>query len=176
MFSHVFVGVTDFARALAFYEPLLAALGLKRRFIDEARPWAGWQPASGGRPLFLIGHPFDGNAHAPGNGQMAAFLAPSRHTVDEVHEIAISHGGRSEGAPGLRPDYHAHYYGAYFRDPDGNKLCVVCHDPAPAVPFEQTDDPTSSSVPATAIRGRPAGRRLRSAGPAPSRSARSDCA
>jgi lactoylglutathione lyase len=136
MFSHVFVGVTDFARALAFYEPLLAALGLKRRFRDDARPWAGWQPESGDRPLFLVGHPFDGNAHAAGNGQMVAFLAPNRRLVDEVHEIAVSRGGRSEGAAGLRPDYHADYYAAYFRDPDGNKLCVVCHGPAPAASFE----------------------------------------
>ena len=41
---------------------------------------------------------------------------------------ALAHGGSSEGAPGLRPEYHPHYYAAYFRDPDGNKLCVVCHD------------------------------------------------
>lgn len=51
---------------------------------------------------------------------------------DFERALALAHGGSTEGAPGLRPDYHADYYGAYFRDPDGNKLCVVCHD----APFE----------------------------------------
>ena len=127
MFSHVFVGVTDFERALVFYEPLMRALDLKRRFCDPDRPWAGWQSADEDRPLFLIGRPFDEQAHAAGNGQMVAFLAASRAVVDAAYLAAISSGGSSEGEPGLRPEYHADYYGAYFRDPDGNKLCVACH-------------------------------------------------
>lgn len=129
MFSHVFVGVKDFPRALAFYRKVLPVLGIEERFCDPARPWAGWQSVPGPRPLFLIGAPYDGMAHDAGNGQMAAFLAPNRTAVDEAHAIAIANGGRSEGPPGPRPDYHAHYYGAYFRDPEGNKLCVVCHSP-----------------------------------------------
>jgi lactoylglutathione lyase len=60
---------------------------------------------------------------------MTAFLAAHRATVDRCHALALAHGGRCEGPPGLRPHYHADYYGAYFRDPDGNKLCVVCHTP-----------------------------------------------
>lgn len=131
MFSHIFVGVSDFERALAFYGPLMAALGIAPRFCERDRPWAGWQSSPGPRPLFLIGAPHDRLAHAPGNGQMTAFLADSRARVDQAHAVALAHGGRCAGAPGLRPEYHAHYYGAYFRDPDGNKLCVVCHD-APA--------------------------------------------
>jgi len=131
MFSHVFIGVSDFERALAFYQPLMAVLGITQRFCDPARPWAGWQLPGQARPLFLIGAPHDGQAHAAGNGQMTAFLAPDRASVDHAHALALAHGGSDAGAPGLRPDYHAHYYGAYFRDPDGNKLCVVCHD-APA--------------------------------------------
>lgn len=131
MFSHVFVGVSDFDRALRFYAPVLAALGLAQRFCDPARPWAGWQSPGANRPLFLIGHPFDGQPHAPGNGQMTAFLADSRAQVDTVHGTALAHGGSCEGPPGLRPHYHADYYGAYLRDPDGNKLGVACHAPAP---------------------------------------------
>jgi catechol 2,3-dioxygenase-like lactoylglutathione lyase family enzyme len=75
----------------------------------------------------LIGKPFDGQAPQPGNGHMVAWLADSRERVDQVHAAALAHGGVCEGAPGLRPEYHAHYYGAYFRDPDGNKLAVACH-------------------------------------------------
>lgn len=127
MFSHVFVGVTDFDRALAFYAALMDCLGLEARFCDRSRPWAGWQSRKEVRPLFLIGRPHDQQVHDRGNGQMVAFLAESRALVDRVHAIALASGGRCEGAPGLRPEYHENYYGAYFRDPDGNKLCVACH-------------------------------------------------
>jgi lactoylglutathione lyase len=60
---------------------------------------------------------------------MTVLLAPHRAAVDAAYDIGLAHGGSGDGAPGLRPEYHAHYYGAYLRDPDGNKLCVVCHDP-----------------------------------------------
>ena len=127
MFSHVFIGVSDFERALAFYNPLMRALGNEARFCEPSRPWAGWQSRPGPRPFFVIARPFDRHPHEPGNGQMVAFLAERRDVVDEAHAVALAHGGVSEGAPGARPEYHEHYYGAYFRDPDGNKLCVACH-------------------------------------------------
>lgn len=129
MFSHIFVGVSDFVRALAFYGPLMSALGIEARFYDRRRPWAGWQSNPGPRPLFLIGAPHDRLAHAPGNGQMVALLAESRAIVDQAYAVALANGGASDGLPGLRPEYHDQYYGAYFRDPDRNKLCVVCHGP-----------------------------------------------
>jgi len=131
VFSHIFLGITDFERALAFYNPLMSALGIPPRFCDPSRPWAGWQSNPDPRPLFLIGRPYDQKPHERGNGQMVAFLAKSRDVVDCAYEVALKNGGTSEGAPGLRPEYHEHYYGAYFRDPDGNKLCVACHEPAP---------------------------------------------
>ena len=128
MFSHVFLGTRDFERALAFYRPLMALLGVAERFCEPDKPWAGWQSSPGPRPLFLLGKPFDGEEHVPGNGQMVALLAADRAQVDQAHALALAHGGRCEGAPGLRPQYHSNYYGAYFRDPDGNKLCVACHE------------------------------------------------
>jgi lactoylglutathione lyase len=127
MFSHVFVGVTDFDRALAFYRPLMEVLGIDERFCDATRPWAGWQSSPGPRPLFLIGTPFDGHRHDAGNGQMTAFLAERPEVVDRAYAVALANGGSSEGAPGPRPEYHDRYYGAYFRDTEGNKLCVACH-------------------------------------------------
>lgn len=128
MISHVFIGISDFERALPFYSALMEALGLQRKFADPAKSWAGWIAPGKPRPLFGIGRPFDGQPHDAGNGQMTALLAPSRAHVDQAHATALAHGASCEGAPGPRPHYHANYYGAYFRDPDGNKLCVCCHD------------------------------------------------
>lgn len=127
MFSHIFIGVADFERALRFYRPLMAALEIPERFCEPQRPWAGWQSRPGPRPLLLIGAPFDGQPHVPGNGQMTAFMAERREIVDRAYAVALAQGGRCEGPPGLRPEYHADYYGAYFRDTEGNKLCVACH-------------------------------------------------
>lgn len=129
MLSHVHVGVGDFERALAFYGPVMEILGAPLKFIDRENYMAGWKPRAADRPLFLIGRAYDGQPARPGNGQMVALLAPSREAVDRCHETALAQGAQSEGAPGLRPHYHPHYYGAYFRDLDGNKLCVCCHDP-----------------------------------------------
>jgi catechol 2,3-dioxygenase-like lactoylglutathione lyase family enzyme len=129
MISHVCVGISDFKRARAFYAPLMEALGHVLKF--ESDGWAGWKPKNADRPLFLIGAPFNGEAPAPGNGQMIALLAQDRKTVDACHAAALAAGGTCEGPPGLRPHYHPDYYGAYFRDPDGNKLCVCCHNSEP---------------------------------------------
>ena len=129
MISHVTIGTSDFTRAFAFYEGLLPLLGLVLKFSEADRSFAGWMRPDAPRPLFLLTRPFDGRPHAPGNGQMIALLAPGRAAVDRAHAHALAQGGADEGAPGLRPWYHPHYYGAYFRDPDGNKICVVCHDP-----------------------------------------------
>ncbi|MBT2322708.1 VOC family protein [Variovorax paradoxus] len=127
MFSHVFTSVTDFERALRFYGAVMDSLSLELRFCERERPWAGWHSAGRARPFFVICKPFDGQSHAPGNGQMVAFAAPTRAVVRAAHEAALAHGGTCDGPPGLRPQYHDDYYGAYFRDPDGNKLCVACH-------------------------------------------------
>ncbi|MGH8780517.1 VOC family protein [Paraburkholderia sp.] len=129
MISHVFVGVTDFDRAYRFYSPLMQALQLTQKFCDRETQWAGWMAADAPRPLFLIGKPYDGNPADRGNGHMIALLAQDRDAVDRAHKTALAHGGSCEGPPGLRPRYHPNYYGAYFRDLDGNKLCVCCHDP-----------------------------------------------
>ena len=130
MLSHVFIGVNDFERAFAFYSAVLAELGLVLKFREDDRPWAGWMKPGVARPLFLVGKPFDGEAAVAGNGHMVALLAADRLMVDRVHTTALAHGAACEGPPGLRPEYHANYYGAYFRDLDGNKLCVCCHDAA----------------------------------------------
>ena len=127
MLSHVHIGTTDFERALAFYASVMAELGFTLKFCEPDKPWAGWMKPGVDRPLFLIGRPYNGEPASSGNGQMVALLAPNRHAVDRSYAAAIAGGAQGEGAPGLRPHYHPHYYGAYFRDLDGNKICVCCH-------------------------------------------------
>jgi len=127
--SHVTVGITDFARAFGFYSAVLPELGLVLKFSEPENGWAGWVSPQAPRPLFLMTRPYDGQPHAVGNGQMVALLASSREAVDRTYARAMELGGKSEGLPGLRPHYTPHYYGAYFRDLDGNKLCVVCDQP-----------------------------------------------
>ena len=127
MFSHVTLGGNDFEAALAFWSPVLAALGWPLRFVERDHPWAGWEPPAGGRPLFIITTPVDGTPALPGNGTMVAFETSDRATVDAVHALALTLGGTCDGPPGLRPAYHAACYGAYFRDPAGNKVALACH-------------------------------------------------
>lgn len=127
MFSHIFLGINQFDRAFVFYGAIAKELGLVLRFCDKNNCWAGWQMVGAGRPLFVIGLPFDGNPHDAGNGQMVAFLAETREMVRRVYQTALAQGGSDEGPPGLRTQYHPDYFGAYFRDTEGNKICVACH-------------------------------------------------
>ena len=128
MYSHVTVGSNDLERAAAFYDQALATLGIERHMtVDGAL--LGYRLE--GRDLFFVVRPFDRRPATVGNGVHVAFLATSSDQVDAFHAAAMTGGGTDEGAPGLRPHYHEHYYGAYVRDPEGNKLQAVCHaDPA----------------------------------------------
>ncbi len=129
MFSHVTVGTSDIARAIAFYDRVLAPLGLARQESDLEKAYAGYAAAPEATPQFWVLRPIDGKPASVGNGVTVAFEATTRATVDAVHAAILAAGGTDEGRPGLRPHYHADYYGAYARDPDGNKLCCVCHRP-----------------------------------------------
>lgn len=130
MLSHVHVGTNDFEAAFAFYSAILPVAGWELKFVERERPWAGWKPAGQDRPLFLLGAPYDGAQAQAGNGQMIALMAPSRRAVDVFHSRALGLGARCAGPPGLRPEYHPNYYGAYVRDLDGAKLCICCHEAA----------------------------------------------
>lgn len=130
MYSHVTVGTNDYARAKAFYDAVLAPLGLRCIHDSAEEGAAGWALDPDRAPHFWLVRPFDRQAATVGNGVTVAFEAPDRATVDAVHAAALAAGAQDEGAPGLRTHYHPDYYGAYFRDLDGNKLCVVCHRPA----------------------------------------------
>jgi catechol 2,3-dioxygenase-like lactoylglutathione lyase family enzyme len=129
MFSHVNVGVRDFEAGYSFYEAVFECLGLELQFKDGADFCAGWTKTGEARPMILVSKPINEEPHHPGNGQMNAFQASDRATVRRAWAEAIELGGVSEGDPGPRPHYHPDYYGAYFRDLDGNKICVCCHEP-----------------------------------------------
>lgn len=127
MFSHVTVGTQDLERAGEFYDKLLAPLGLRRKGVepDGGPDAACWQLPGTSVPVFYAHLPFDGKPATVGNGGMVAFSAPSPDAVDTAYRAGLESGGRDEGPPGPRPHYGDGYYGAYLRDPDGNKVHVV---------------------------------------------------
>ena len=125
MFGHITLGTNDLARAAAFYDAVLAPLGHVRGL--EKKNFVSYGDGSGAR-LFVM-TPYDGRPATVGNGVHVALLAPDRAAVDAFHAAALAAGGTDEGPPGPRPHYHENYYGAYVRDPDGNKLQAVCHKP-----------------------------------------------
>ncbi len=117
--GYLMLGSNDPAKAKAFYQPLLAQLGfsVNPTYSSADRTW--FAPASG-MPMLVVGKPHEGKASF-GNGTMVALMAPSREVVAKVHADALKAGGKDEGAPGERG---TGFYGAYFRDHDGNKFCV----------------------------------------------------
>lgn len=123
MFSHVTLGTNDWQRARPFWIAVMEALGHPVMFERDGGIAFG-RPAG---PKTFVGPTFDGNQARPGNGVHVAYLVKDRATVEAFHAAALANGGTDEGAPGLRPHYHPNYYGAYVRDPDGNKLQAVCH-------------------------------------------------
>ncbi|MBT4488886.1 MAG: VOC family protein [Rhodospirillaceae bacterium] len=123
MYSHITIGISDFERAAAFYDPVMATLGHGRFHSGEGFCAYG---KPGGNQFWIL-PPHDKQPASVGNGSHTAFLAPDRAAVDAFHAAALANGGSDEGAPGPRPHYHPNYYGAYVRDPDGNKIQAVCH-------------------------------------------------
>jgi catechol 2,3-dioxygenase-like lactoylglutathione lyase family enzyme len=127
MIDHVGFSVSDYARAKAFYENALAPLGyvLVMEFVEPqgGPPAAGF--GMGGKPDFWIGG--QGGLDKPVH---IAIAAKDRPAVDAFYRAALAAGGKDNGAPGVRPHYHANYYGAFVLDPDGNNIEAVCHAPA----------------------------------------------
>ena len=125
MFSYVSLGTNDLLRAVAFFDAVLTPLGHARiADYDPDGPSAAWGLDDPG-PHLWVTRPFDGRPANVGNGTMVSLLAPSRAAVDAFHAAGLAHGGRDEGAPGLRPQYGPGFYAAYLRDPDGNKVNAV---------------------------------------------------
>ena len=120
MLDHVGVPVSDFERSKRFYAQALSPLGYEL-IMEPSAYAAGF--GKRGKPDFWIGQGETGQAFH------IAFAAEDRATVDAFYEEAIAAGGRDNGGPGLRPEYHPTYYGAFVLDPDGNNIEAVCHRP-----------------------------------------------
>lgn len=120
MIGYTCVGTNDLPRAVAFYDSLLGLMGANRFF--ESDRGIGWGTAAD-KPMFSVMKPFDGGAATVGNGTMVSLAAAGKEQVDALHAKALALGGKDEGAPGLRG---SNFYGAYFRDLDGNKLAAYC--------------------------------------------------
>jgi catechol 2,3-dioxygenase-like lactoylglutathione lyase family enzyme len=121
MIGYITLGTNDFERAAAFYDELLAVYGAKRALqTDKMILWSSGKP---GRPSLGIIKPYNCNPASAGNGTMVALGIDQPSKVDAMHKAALALGATDEGAPGPRG---GGFYGCYFRDLDGNKLCVFC--------------------------------------------------
>lgn len=119
MLDHIQLTVKNVAKSKQFYAAALAPLGYTVQYDKEQIVGIGGK-ASRIPALWLSGGNAEGKVHV-------ALVALERGAVDAFHRAALAAGGRDNGAPGLRPDYHATYYAAFILDPDGNNLEAVCH-------------------------------------------------
>jgi catechol 2,3-dioxygenase-like lactoylglutathione lyase family enzyme len=129
MLDHFTLRVHDLAKTRAFYARALAPLGYRVAYegthdgvamvgFGAEMPGVGFKMDT----WFVDSRPVSGPTHL-------CWRAASRAEVDAFHAAALAAGGRDNGAPGLRPHYHANYYGAFVIDPDGNNVEAVCHAP-----------------------------------------------
>ena len=129
MIDHLGFAVSDYERGKAFYAAALATLGYTLIMEVEGRDNASGYPAAGfgidGKPDFWIGG--EDKLEKPLH---IALVAKDRGAVDAFYRAALEAGGRDNGTPGLRPQYHRNYYAAFVFDPDGHNIEAVCHAPA----------------------------------------------
>jgi catechol 2,3-dioxygenase-like lactoylglutathione lyase family enzyme len=126
MLLYTTLGTGNLQKARTFYNAALAPLGYVLRKWDEDE--IGYGPDDGSRIRFWVVSPYNKQPATFGNGTTVALDAPDRASVNAFYHAALAHGGTDEGAPGLRP-FHAHFYAAFVRDPDGNKISAVCEKP-----------------------------------------------
>ena len=121
MIGYVTIGTDDFDKALPFYEGVFGAIGGERKSFDGG--WGFYGDKEGDGDVGIC-KPHDGQAARAGNGIMIAFKANATGDVKAAYEAGLKNGGKDEGAPGPRPADSKTFFGAYLRDPTGNKLCV----------------------------------------------------
>jgi catechol 2,3-dioxygenase-like lactoylglutathione lyase family enzyme len=123
MLGYATIGTNDLPRALAFYDALLGEVGAKR--LMETPHGFTMYGVTLRKPALAVTPPYDGKKATPGNGNMLALSLDARTFVDALHKKALQLGGTDEGAPGVRGEEGPNaFYAAYFRDPEGNKICA----------------------------------------------------
>lgn len=128
MIGYATIGANDIEKQKAFYAALLGTVGAKELMAFPTG--FTMYGTSFGVPAVAVTPPYDGNAATVGNGSMVALVQDNRANVDMIHAKALELGGSDEGAPGVRGEEGPQaFYGAYFRDPEGNKLCAYCIGP-----------------------------------------------
>lgn len=126
MIGYVTLGTNDLAKAREYYDALLGSIGAKRlmEFPDALGGFTLWG-TGWGSPGIALTRPYNGQPAVAGNGNMIAIVMDSRDKVDAFHARALELGGSDEGAPGVRGEEGQRaFYGGYFRDPEGNKICA----------------------------------------------------
>jgi catechol 2,3-dioxygenase-like lactoylglutathione lyase family enzyme len=118
--DHLGISVSDYPTSKKFYSQCLAPLGIQ--LVMEVQGWGGF--GRDGKPEFWFGI-----GDQPQTPMHIAFSASSRDEVDRFYQAALDAGATDNGAPGLRPEYHPDYYGAFVFDPDGHNIEAVCHKP-----------------------------------------------
>ena len=122
MLDHVTIGVSNLEQSKAFYDETLKSIGIERLYA-EGDSFVGY--GANNKAFFWIGSKTSGVV-----GVHIAFTVDTRAAVDRFYASGLSAGGHDNGSPGLRPHYHASYYGAFVLDPDGHNIEAVCHSPA----------------------------------------------
>lgn len=121
MFSHIMIGTNDLDKSKAFYDAVLATLGVAPGAVDRHRVF--WRTPAG---VFSVTLPIDGKAATVGNGSTFGFFCESAEQAAAWHAAGLANGGTScEDPPGVREGASGQLYLAYLRDPDGNKLCAL---------------------------------------------------
>ena len=126
--DHMGFGVSDYRRAIDFYERALAPLGISlvmRVTKEESGSYEGCGFGRNGKPSFWLSADRKTEPHLH-----VAFVADNRAAVDAFYAAALAAGGRDNGPPGVRAHYHPNYYGAFVLDPEGHNIEAVCHAPA----------------------------------------------
>lgn len=124
MIGYITIGARDSAASGNFYDAVLGAIGNERKFADGG--WIGYGPKGADSHSVYVCPPFDKKPATAGNGMMIAFKAKNEAEVRAAHAAGLKSGGSDEGGPGPRPADSKTFFGAYLRDPTGNKICVFC--------------------------------------------------
>ncbi len=121
MLNHVFLGTNDVEKSRKFYNATMSAIG-----VSAAGEYPHLTVYANEGGAVAVGKPANGEAASVSNGATLGLKAANYDEVNAWHAAGLANGGTDEGAPGVRPNSPGQMYGAYLRDPDGNKICVFC--------------------------------------------------